>query len=182
MPWHGVRPCAVRSSPCPHGSPDHNADRRCTYPSTGPGPNSGPRSGATCSRRPPDHRPPPEPRPTAAQARPENQVEKLGTPAGPRCPPTANHRSPTLRPPTSAAPRIEAYPLQSARPGRTPASRLPKWPSSAAGSNSDVSATGCAPHPVQTDTRADELWSRLSTRRCTWGEVPPGRARRCQEA
>jgi len=41
------------SSPSPHAWPDRNVATCCTYPSTGPGPNSGPRCGATCSLRPP---------------------------------------------------------------------------------------------------------------------------------
>jgi len=75
-PWPAVRPCAGRSSASPPGWPARNANRCCTCPSIGPGPNSGTGSGPPSStpapRRSSDptaHRP--------KRARPEPTVEKL---------------------------------------------------------------------------------------------------------
>src|SRR5664279_4279168 len=72
-PSRTAPPCADTSSPSPPDSRARNADRCCTYLSTGPGPSNGPGSGP----QPPTPRQQPEP-PTAITAQPE--PEMLGQP------------------------------------------------------------------------------------------------------
>src|SRR4029077_13777889 len=100
-------PYGDASSLCRPDSPGLNADRYCTYPTTGPGHQRGPRWGTTRSD---SAHPSPSP-PDQPPNRPNRSTqEKLGRPADTRCSQPAKTHEAQRCPTTSTHQWIEAKP------------------------------------------------------------------------